>query len=165
MMRCVWRWWRRARRLGWTLLITAVVTGTLVVLFRGLAADLAAARLSGPDAVPAELRAAADAFDRWVGWANIAALPMGLVGTVIVLIEKLARARSTVTDATGLAGELTAAVHNTLRSLRRHSAQSGSRRTGARARALRPSRSAAPSPRRSERRHRRSTHPRPRVRR
>ncbi|MBB2949064.1 tetratricopeptide (TPR) repeat protein [Actinoplanes lutulentus] len=95
--------------------IVAVSIGSVVFLLQALAADLAVARLSGPDADPAGLAAAKEAFDRWTGWANIAALPVGVLGVVIVLVEKLARSRSTVNDATGLTAELAAAIHNTLR--------------------------------------------------
>ncbi|PWK33311.1 NACHT domain-containing protein [Actinoplanes xinjiangensis] len=115
MMRCVWRWWRRASRVGWILFGVAVVAAGLVVLGSALLADLAVARLAGPDADPADLAAAKDEFDRWTGWANIIALPVGGAGIAIIAVEKFLRSRSTVTDDGPLIRALTADVENTIR--------------------------------------------------
>ncbi|MEV4279875.1 NACHT domain-containing protein [Actinoplanes xinjiangensis] len=115
MMRYVWRWWRRAGRVGWILLGVAVVAGGLVVLGSALLADLAVARPAGPDADPADLAAAKDEFDRWTGWANIIALPVGGAGIAIIAVEKFLRSRSTVTDDGPLIRALTTDVENTVR--------------------------------------------------
>jgi hypothetical protein len=63
---------RRLRAAGWGLLVLAVVVVAVVV-------------------TAGALRAHGDAaFNRWVGWATVAAVPLGAIGIVLVLWEKIA---------------------------------------------------------------------------
>ncbi|GIG93063.1 hypothetical protein Pen02_79990 [Plantactinospora endophytica] len=111
----MWRWGRRVRRFGWVLFGTAALVVSTVVLVRGLHADLAVARLSGPGSGPAELAAAKDAFERWTNWANIVAAPLAAAALSVIAAEKLARSRAAVSDGGALVGELAASVLHTVR--------------------------------------------------
>src|SRR5690348_9660032 len=64
---------RRVRAAGWGLLALAVVSVAGVVTAGALRAH------------------GNSAFNRWVGWATIAAVPLTAVGVVLVLWEKIAR--------------------------------------------------------------------------
>ena len=63
---------RKARATGWGSLAFAVVAAAVVVTVGALRAHGDAA------------------FNRWVGWATIAALPVAAAGVVLVLWEKIA---------------------------------------------------------------------------
>ena len=63
---------RRFRAAGWGLLALAVVVVAVVVTVGALRAH------------------GVDAFNRWVGWATVAAVPVAAIGVVLVLWEKIA---------------------------------------------------------------------------
>src|SRR5512142_3285363 len=70
----VWEW---ARRVGWVFIGVAVMAlGVWVV-------------------VKARLAGTSDAFNRWTGWANVLALPVGGLGVALVAFEKAAAVRRT----------------------------------------------------------------------
>lgn len=63
---------RKAHTVGWGLLGLAVVVAAVVV-------TVGALRAHGDTA-----------FNRWVGWATVAALPIAALGVVVVLWDKIA---------------------------------------------------------------------------
>ena len=67
------RWLEWARRAGWTLIAVGVLLLGCWVIWRAFDAR-----------TPEE-------FDRWVGWANVLALPVGGLGTALVLLDKAYR--------------------------------------------------------------------------
>lgn len=66
---------RRFRGLGWGLVAAGVIAVSILVIIGAISAhgDVA--------------------FNRWVGWATIIALPFAAIGIVLVLVEKIGRDR------------------------------------------------------------------------
>ncbi|MFG1954431.1 hypothetical protein [Micromonospora sp. NPDC048830] len=94
------KWWGAARQWAWVFVGVGVVGVGLWVVTMALGARTD------------------DGFDRWVGWANILALPVGALGTALVLLERASRRRSAPTGdgtpaPTGCAGQQTQHVHAT----------------------------------------------------
>jgi hypothetical protein len=116
MMHRVRRLWGWASRIGWVLLAVACLIGALFVLVKAGIADATAGRLvrAGAGSDAEALSAAKDSFDRWTGWANIAALPVGAIGTVLVLVERAVRRHGALGDDDKLIEDLTASVRRTL---------------------------------------------------
>ncbi|MEV4492505.1 hypothetical protein AB0K04_20595 [Micromonospora coxensis] len=68
--------WNGVRRGAWVLVAVGIVGAGAWVVTEALGA-----------------RTAAD-FDQWVGWANVLALPVGAVGTALVLLDRATRRRA-----------------------------------------------------------------------
>ncbi|SCG39354.1 hypothetical protein [Micromonospora coxensis] len=68
--------WNGVRRGAWVLVAVGIVGVGSWVVTKALGA-----------------RTAAD-FDQWVGWANVLALPVGAVGTALVLLDRATRRRN-----------------------------------------------------------------------
>jgi hypothetical protein len=69
---------RRLRVAGWVLLGLAVLAAAVIVVLGALRA-----------------RDTAE-FNRWVGWATVAALPVGAVGVVLMVLDKIIKSTSNV---------------------------------------------------------------------
>ena len=83
---------RRIRTVGWALLALAVVVVAVVVTVGALRAHGDAA------------------FNRWVGWATVSAVPVAAIGVVLVLWEKIASGEATTENKIGEIEDELAAV-------------------------------------------------------